>query len=178
MDKLNKPKIKITTLASYRWKEFRNLRLEGVITDPFGFARSKVEEIQRIPKYWRNSLIKNLKKDNFVWLFAFNGNEVIGMIGAGRDQLKSRKHVGHIGPLFLKVKERGFGIGEKLMKGALDTLSKSGCLKVRLEVVEKQKPAINLYIKLGFKTITTLKREIFIKGRYRNMLLMEKYLKK
>lgn len=50
--------------------------------------------------------------------------------------------------------------------------------KIKLFVVDDNSNAINFWDKLGFKKVGTLKEERYIKGKFRNLVIMEKFLQK
>ncbi len=70
------------------------------------------------------------------------------------------------------TKERGRGIGDKLLKYLIEKYKDSDIKNITLEVKEDNIIAINLYKKYGFKNVST--REKYYDGI--NGLLMEKTL--
>ena len=70
------------------------------------------------------------------------------------------------------TKERGKGIGDKLLKYLIEKYKDSDIKNITLEVKEDNIIAINLYKKYGFKNVST--REKYYDGI--NGLLMEKTL--
>ena len=70
------------------------------------------------------------------------------------------------------TKERGRGIGDKLLKYLIEKYKDSDIKNITLEVKEDNIVAINLYKKYGFKNVST--REKYYDGI--NGLLMEKTL--
>ena len=70
------------------------------------------------------------------------------------------------------TKERGKGIGDKLLKYLIEKYKDSDIKNITLEVKEDNIVAINLYKKYGFKKVST--REKYYDGI--NGLLMEKTL--
>ena len=70
------------------------------------------------------------------------------------------------------TKERGKGIGDKLLKYLIEKYKNSDIKNITLEVKEDNIVAINLYKKYGFKKVST--REKYYDGI--NGLLMEKTL--
>jgi ribosomal protein S18 acetylase RimI-like enzyme len=82
-----------------------------------------------------------------------NDNEVIGMIiGEIRiDPFGASE--GYIKQVFLKEGYRGKGIGELLLKKALEHLKKIKMEKVKVNIKEKATEAANLYSKMHFKKV-------------------------
>ncbi|MCA9230210.1 MAG: GNAT family N-acetyltransferase [Planctomycetales bacterium] len=104
-------------------------------------------------------------KDGFVpeatWLAEYVGagqrkSEYCGTIQAVRTQrgLASIQNIG-VAPL-----HRGRGIGTALILAALMGLDYTGILRVRLEVTAENRGAIDLYRRLGFRTIRTLYKTV------------------
>ena len=50
----------------------------------------------------------------------------------------------------VRTRYRGIGVGEGMMRMALESASNEGARKVNLFVFECNKPALNLYKKMGF----------------------------
>lgn len=50
--------------------------------------------------------------------------------------------------------------------------------KIKLFVVDDNTKAFNFWNKLGFETVGKLKEERYIKGRFKHLLIMEKFLQK
>lgn len=48
--------------------------------------------------------------------------------------------------------------------------------KIKLKVVADNKKALSMWLKLGYEVVGTLKQERFIKGKYYDLLLMEKFI--
>lgn len=50
--------------------------------------------------------------------------------------------------------------------------------KIKLFAVDDNAKAVNFWHKLGFETVGTLKEERYIKGEFRDLLIMEKFLQR
>jgi ribosomal protein S18 acetylase RimI-like enzyme len=81
------------------------------------------------------------------------GNEVIGMIIAELRIDPFGTSEGYIKQVFLKEGYRGLGIGELLLKKAIDHLKKIKVEKIKVNIKEKAKQAANLYSKMKFKKV-------------------------
>lgn len=57
--------------------------------------------------------------------------------------------------LIVKEAYRGKGIGSRLMQKVIETAKEENCKRLRLQVLDWNKPAIDLYEKTGFKIDTT-----------------------
>ena len=85
--------------------------------------------------------------------------------------------------------EIGMYIGEKdfqgkgYAKGAYDLIEKYAfeylnMRKIKLFAVDDNSKALKFWRKLGFKIVGTLEEERYIKGQFRNLVIMEKFLQK
>ena len=80
-------------------------------------------------------------------------NEVIGMIIAELRIDPFGASEGYIKQVFLKDGYRGQGIGELLVKKAIEHLQKIKVEKIKVNIKEKAKEAANLYAKMHFKKV-------------------------
>lgn len=67
---------------------------------------------------------------------------------------------------------RGQGVGEALMRSAIEKARDKGLTRIELTVREHNKPAIALYEKLGFKAEGLHRNAIYLDGQYENQLSM------
>jgi ribosomal protein S18 acetylase RimI-like enzyme len=80
-------------------------------------------------------------------------------------------HVGVLG-MALLPEFRGQGLGERLMREALDAARVFGLHRVELTVREDNKNAIALYRKIGFEVEGLMREAIKVDGVCQNMALM------
>jgi GNAT superfamily N-acetyltransferase len=85
---------------------------------------------------------------NFRFL-ARNGRRVAGMVTLTEFKSGSLQGWWLFG-LTVRFRYRGFGIGERLVRKALEEAKRRGATDIRLLVYEEATPAIALYEKLGF----------------------------
>lgn len=159
--------IKVIKLPDNRWKEHRNLRLEALKTDSIAFG-SSYEEEARLPKeIW----IKRAKGA----LFAFSNGKPIGMITYVFRKKAKIKHIANIFGVYVEQEFRGLGIGEKLVESAISSIKKNKrIIKINLNVNSKQKAAVKLYEKYGFKAVGLLKKDLHVNGKFYDEIIMEK----
>lgn len=161
--------IEIKKLSDERWKDYRDLRLESLKSDPIAFGSSYEEEITLSEMEWKKR-IKNT-------LFALLKNKPIGMIVYVFESKLKTKHVANIFGVYVKKEYRGQDVGNKLIESAISSIKKNKkIIKIKITVNPKQKAAMNLYKKYGFKTIGILKKELYIHGKFYDELIMEKYV--
>ncbi|MHA1459887.1 MAG: GNAT family N-acetyltransferase [Promethearchaeota archaeon] len=80
-------------------------------------------------------------------------NEVIGMIIAELRIDPFGTSEGYIKQVYLMEEYRGHGIGELLVKKAIEHLQKIKVEKIKVNIKEKARKAANLYAKMHFKKV-------------------------
>ena len=149
---------------------------------PFTYLQLKESDLNTIdelhalfPRWKRKSLIKKLKE-------TFNGKDLRfvaqkkGRIVAHlmyRQGEDKHSHRAEMSSLIVLKNERGKGVASALIKYSLKRLPKKVSL-VLLAVDKKNRPALSLYKKLGFKKYGYLEKASFIEGKYVNNYLLKK----
>lgn len=130
---------------------------------------------------------KNEFKNPTTQFIALKGEEIIGsvvVVDFLKETVDSRKDTYYEGwwifGLLVRFRYRRLGIGERLIKVALDRAVQEDASEVKLLVFEKAKPAIKLYQKLGFKQVfmSALEEEFDKKGFGRPIIMARKVAKK
>ena len=99
--------------------------------------------------------------------------------GSARVSLLNEKTKGHVSELGISlIKDiRGRGLGEKLLRKIIEKAQKELKIKiVTLYAYSKNKVAINLYKKVGFKKLGTIKKGINHYGKLLDNDMMVKYI--
>lgn len=110
-----------------------------------------------------------------LFLVAEVDGKIVGGISLQRGPYTRTNHVATLGITILK-EYCGLQIGNTLMKETIDWAKNDGIEKIELEVFEDNIPAINLYKKFGFIVEGRKNRTIKINDKYKDMLLMAKFL--
>ena len=103
-------------------------------------------------KFWKikkNSQIKAIKSLKNLILVADIDGEVIGYIWGYIEEIMGYK-VGKIQELIVSSKERGKGIGKKIINSMLDFFKSNGCIISEIEVFVDNISTVNVYEKIGF----------------------------
>jgi ribosomal protein S18 acetylase RimI-like enzyme len=130
------------------------LRLRALETDPVSFAESP-EELKRTAVEEYASRLRSGGAENFVY-GAFDGEQLLGMIGFYRDALLKRRHIGHIWGVFVSPSARGKGVGRALLAEVIKSAKAlPGLHCVRLMVAVTQEAARHLYQEEGFRVFGT-----------------------
>lgn len=169
--------ITIGPLPPGDWQKFKQIRLEALQTNPTAFSNT-YEDVATYPdEKWQQQMDESERKDGSFFLFAFDGEIIVGMNGMYWTKKPVTKHVAEIFGVFVKPRYRGIGIGKRLMEGIINEITKNPQFtKMKLGVNAENLPALKLYESCGLTVVGTLKNELHFGNNYCNELLMEKIL--
>jgi len=147
------------------------LRLEALESEPRAFAESPEEHL-RTPFDAFATRLREGRPDNFV-VGAFEGETLVGMSGFLRYGGLKVRHKGRIWGVYLNASARGQGIGRRMLDALLDEARKlEGLSVVTLTVAEANRPAVELYQRVGFVQYGRDPYELCINGENIYGLLM------
>ena len=125
-------------------------------------------------KKWMESMIEN-NSTNQRFMIISEDNKKIGFIG-----LYSISEIHRTCTLGIYIGEKkywGKGIASRAYSALEDYARRYlNIRKIRLEVVRDNEGAVNLYKKLQFEMCGVFKKDRFIDGEYRDIILMEKFI--
>ncbi len=158
--------IRVRRLPAERWRDYRDLRLESLKTEPQAFGSSDEEEAELEESAWRERTEGAL--------FATEGERPVGVMTLSfNDRIKTR-HTAEIFGFYVRPEHRGKGVGTQLLREGLALVrSRKGMVKVRLYVNPEQRAAVKLYRKAGFRVAGRMEKELKIGDRFTRMLVME-----
>ena len=137
-----------------------------------------IDQLHKLfPQWKRASVIKKVKDstDGVDLRFVTKANgEIISHVKYGKGK-GIHAHVVSVTSLIVSKNHRRKGIAEKLMTYSMKKLLPETKI-ITLAVDAKNKPAINLYKKLGFKKYGLLKKASLIKGKYVDNYMMELHI--
>ncbi|MBO0996065.1 GNAT family N-acetyltransferase [Bacillus sp. SD088] len=150
-------------------KNYLDLRLEALQTNPEAFASSYEEEKdQSVEKYE-----SRFQSQDSLTFGAFENEKLIGVVTLVVEKKKKLKHRANIFAMYVSPEKRGIGVGKNLM---LEAIKKAkgleGIEQVYLTVVTTNDLAKRLYSSLGFKKFGEDKRAIKLGNRYFDEELM------
>ncbi|HLD28426.1 MAG TPA: GNAT family N-acetyltransferase [Patescibacteria group bacterium] len=119
------------------------------------------------------AIISEYSKQNNLYLVAWLDNQIVGFIQFTGSHYQKTKHTGKL-ELFVRTEFRSQKIGQQLIKELLIWTKKKKLKRIELEVWTNNKPAINLYQKLGFKIEGKRIKAYKLKSRYLDGILMAK----
>ncbi|HLI83320.1 MAG TPA: GNAT family N-acetyltransferase [Bryobacteraceae bacterium] len=157
------PNVQIRRLYPADAQACWRLRLQALESDPAAFGEDADEHRKRTVA----EVAGRLASDWNCTLGAFDGPDLIGMVGVGRQERAKRKHVAHIWGMFVAPGRRGSGIGRALVLAAIEhARSLPGLRKVQLSVITTQPAARALYQSLGFRSFGIDPEALFVDGKY------------
>ena len=159
--------LEIRKLPADRWRDYRDLRLEALKSDPPAFGSSPEEEEGIAEDEWRRRTQDTL--------FALWDDRPVGMIILAFNDRPKTKHIASIYGVYVCIDHRGDGVGTRLLEDALLLVrKKKGIVKVKLAVNPQQRAAVKLYERAGFVVAGRTRKELKVGRRFFDTLIMEK----
>ena len=103
----------------------------------------------------KEKYLEDLERKDRINLVAVLGGKVIGVTKA---TISERGGLSFLGWTCVQPSEQGKGYGELMVRHVLDYCKSQGSHKISLNTLPMLKPAINLYLKLGFVQEALLKK--------------------
>ncbi len=126
--------------------------------DPRRFIRTEQPE-----QGYGRFLVSQLGDPETAVLVAESGGAVIGYVYAGLEPMSwkdLRAACGYVHDVFVDERSRGTGIGERLVRAAIDWLEAQGAPRVVLMSAAKNETAQRLFERIGFRrTMVEMTRE-------------------
>ena len=146
----------------------RGMSLDAV---PEAFGSTNQEEIP----HRKSRFESNVNHQYSFIMGAFDGGELLGMVGFLRFEKIKMQHRGIIWGMFVKPEIQGRGIGSKLMKNTLEKATQiDGLQKINLDVNAENPAAIRLYEKMGFIAFGTDKNALLVDGKMYDVVMMSR----
>jgi putative acetyltransferase len=115
-------------------------------------------------KKFLERILLGVRRKEVVSVAAFVGERVVGNCDISRRRLTDVRHTGLFGIVILDG-YRGIGIGQMMIKTALEEALRGGVWLVELEVFAINEAAIHVYEKLGFKRAGVVPGKMLRNGR-------------
>ncbi len=169
--------LKIVRAEPVEWKKYRALRLEALQAEPQAFGSSYERDSNQPDEKWQERIREALHPDSNLLLFAKEGEQFVGMIGAFFSDAPKQKHIATIYGVYLNANYRGRGIGKKLMEAVLREIgTRPQIIKLELSVNAEQSAAVRLYQHFGFRIVGRAEKELNVNGKFYDEYFMEKML--
>jgi len=139
----------VLKLPVEHWDDYRALRLRALKEDPQAFSSAYADAVALPEEAWKKRLADAWNAERNWLLFARQGVDLIGMIGAYIEDESSGAVT--VVSVYVPKENRGAGVASRLMRELLLVLSDVPSLKqARLRVNLTQHAAVQLYRRFGF----------------------------
>ena len=159
----------VRQLAAPDAAAFRDIRLEGLQTNPEAFGSTYEAEKDRPIE----SFVESLSKSHMAG--AFVDGDLLGVAGFYVLAGPKLAHRANIWGVYVRPVGRGKGLGRAIISHLLEAAA-TQVKQVHLSVVTDNAPAVRLYEQLGFRTYGTEPRSLMAGGRYYDEYLMVRRL--
>jgi len=146
--------------------EFANAIVEERRTNPELGITSLDRRLRRSDeKRFLDGILLGMKKNEVVSVAAFVGGKVVGHCDVIRRKPTDERHTELFGIVILD-RYRGAGIGQMMVKTALEEALCNGVWLVELQVFAINEVAIHIYEKLGFGRVGVVPGKMLRNGRF------------
>ncbi len=156
--------MEIRQLTAADAEVYRDLRLEGLQTNPEAFGASFEEEMDLSIESFASRLEG---QGTFTFGGAFNQEDLLGVATLVQANKVKLKHKASIFAVYVSSKKRGLGIGKQLM---IEIINQAKTLvdveQINLTVVSSNVSAKGLYTSLGFHVFGTERNALKIGQQY------------
>ena len=122
------------------------------------------------PETVRKFVLENLRK-GYPHVVALDGERVVGWCDILPIDRPTRQHNGVLG-IGVLATHRGKGVGDALMRAALDRARAFGLTRVELGVRSGNREVVPLYQRFGFVEEGVQRNAVRLDGRYEDVILM------
>ena len=146
----------VERLQKREWRRLKSLRMRSVVDTPAAFGTSLESMKARKDEFW-SAQVEHMACF-VVCRHAQEGKEDLGLVRGTHDP-ESIEHVWLLG-MWVDPTARGHGLGLRLGEAVLDwARAINEVCAVKLEVAHDNRPAIELYERLGFKATVNGQRD-------------------
>lgn len=134
--------LRIERLGPEDWQRLRAIRLRALADAPDAFSSLYAESAAEPDEFWHRRIVD----PGFVQLLASDGRDLgMAVVGPGRDGQ------GGLYGVWVDPSARGLGVGDALMRAAIEVARKAGYERIYLEVANNNAAAIALYARFGWE---------------------------
>ncbi|NWK85257.1 GNAT family N-acetyltransferase [Staphylococcus sp. GSSP0090] len=162
--------MEIRYLTASDVKQYREIRLMSLQTDPKGFV-STYEHEKTLPEDEFKARLK--LDDTHFTIGTFDRGELICIATFYSEEMEKVKHKGNLVTVYCDTRYRGQGITSQMIQQMINDVIEHDIVKmIGLCVLSENKQAIHLYEKLGFERYGREPKSVFDGERYYDEDLM------
>jgi len=179
IDTLETPRGKVTIRLARAedLHAYRQLRLEALKNHPEAFSSDYDVNLARPPiESWAEGLNASLGDESTAMCFAEAGGQLVAMGGAFQEKSPKTAHNGTIFAIYVKPEWRGLHLGEAVVAACEEWARLKGISNLHLAVASVNTPALQVYLRSGFRVYGVDPRWTFANGTYYDEILMLKEL--
>jgi GNAT superfamily N-acetyltransferase len=172
------PEFRVRRLRAEEHESLRDLRLEALRTNPTAFGANLAEAEAQPPEHWIDRARVGATSESDIVFVAEEAGCLIGMTGVHVPTNPKSSHSGMVWGVFVKPQGRKRGIGEALVRAAIDWSRSQGLHILKLAAsIHGDDSAKKCYERCGFILYGTEPMAIRYDGRTYDELLMALQLK-
>jgi ribosomal protein S18 acetylase RimI-like enzyme len=137
--------VEIERLTASQWDRLRALRLRALDDAPDAFWVTLDQEAATTPAEWR----RRLEATDTATFVALDAGRDVGMV-MGSPHYEDEQDAG-LYSLWVAPEARGRGVGQALINTVIQWARDAGYQTLRLEVGDRNRGAVDLYDRMGFK---------------------------
>ncbi len=178
MSEINLPEgVSIHLLTADDALAYQDLRLHSLRNDTHAFLSTYQNELKLHIDSFANHLDWAYHPPYYGYFGLFKQEKLIGYVQVAKTHLEKQDHIASLHNLYLLPHHRGQGLATLLFEYVFDLLKKGEKVeRVFISCRAKNKPAMALYKKLGFKRYAVKARSIKWDGEYDDEVEMVKIL--
>ena len=139
----------IRSFASSEWQTYKELRLRALADSPDAFSRTLAEEQTRSDEEWAKRLERGATSGWDLPLLVEVNGEPAGLAWGYIEA--TNPEVAHLYQVWVAPNYRGLGVGKMLLDAIISWAKEKKAEYLELGVTQADSPAINLYVRAGFK---------------------------
>ena len=144
---------------------YRDIRLEGLKTEPTSFGSDYAREAGRTEAEWASQLDTNFT------FGVFEGSDLVGIATFVPERMEKVKHRAHVVAVYVKQRARGQGASRALFERLIEGARRE-VVQLHLVVTMHNERARRFYEHFGFTIYGTDPRGLHVEGRYYDDYLM------
>ena len=156
---------------------YRDLRIDALTTAPVAFHSTAAQERQKSVEEARGFLAERNSPRDYI-LGAMDQGEILGAVGFYQKESENQKHKGYIWFVYVRPEHQGRGLATRLLTEVVERArTHLSVEQITLSVADAQRPARNVYERLGFQIYGTEPRALKVSGRYYDEMFMVLFLR-